>query len=49
MLTCRVTSAAKGFLGTALHVFAQQSNVIQFLHLHLNAAKAENVTFFFEI
>ena len=29
----------KGFLGIALDVFAQQSCVIQFLHLHLNAAE----------
>jgi hypothetical protein len=37
----------KGFLGAAIRVFAQQSIVIQFLHLHLIAAKGENVTVLF--
>ena len=37
----------KGFLGIALNVFAQQGGVIQFVHLHLNAADWENPTAFF--
>jgi hypothetical protein len=36
----------KGFLGIVIHVFLQQSDVVQFLNLQLNAADAIKVTSF---
>jgi hypothetical protein len=37
----------KGFVGTLLDIFAQQNDVIQFLHLPINAADREKPTMFF--
>jgi hypothetical protein len=37
----------KGFFGVLLRVLPQQSDVVQFVHLHLNAADWRKVTVFF--
>jgi len=38
----------KGFLGIMLRVLPQQSDVVQLLHLYLNAANAGKVTNYFQ-